>query len=89
MRTYMRKINNLRKNNIRGLLAVVPKSVKKIPGSIYKMKLLRRISRCSNVTQKACNKKRSCKYVKKTKNQKGHCRTKRNKSHKIVRYMKR
>ena len=76
MKIYLRKINNLRRNNIRGLLKVVPKSVKQIPGSIYKMKLVKRISRCSNVTRKACNKKRSCKYIKKSKHQKGHCRTK-------------
>ena len=88
MKKYLKKNNNLRNNNIRGLLAVVPKSVKKIPGSIYKMKLLKRSSKCSKLTQKKCNRKTSCKYVKKTKNQKGHCRSKKNILHKVVKFIK-
>ena len=88
MKNYLRKANSLRRNNIRGLLAVVPKSVKKIPRSIYKMKLLKRSSRCSKLTQKKCNRKRSCKYVKKTKNQKAHCRSKKNILHKVLKFIK-
>ena len=55
---YLKKINNLRSNNVRGLLAVVPKSLKNITGSIYRMKLLKRSSKCSRMTRKNCYKKK-------------------------------
>jgi len=88
MRQVLRKVNSLRRPSFRGLLKIIPKSIKKASGSVYKMKLVNRVSRCSKVSKKECNKKRDCKYINKTKTQKGHCRAKKYKFHTIKRLVK-
>tara|TARA_B100002051_G_C16402828_1_gene470746 strand:- start:378 stop:647 length:270 start_codon:yes stop_codon:yes gene_type:complete len=88
MKNYIRQINPQRKSNLRGLFKVLSKSIKKHSGSIHKMGLLKRSSHCRGASKKVCGKKRDCKYVLKTKKQKGHCRPKRNMSHTVKKFLK-
>tara|TARA_B100001094_G_C17956193_1_gene683102 strand:- start:161 stop:430 length:270 start_codon:yes stop_codon:yes gene_type:complete len=88
MKQYLRRVRNATKPHFRGLLKVLPKSIKKARGSIYKMKLINRVSKCSKVSKKECDKKTSCKYIKKSKTQKGHCRSKKYKFHTVKRLLK-
>lgn len=57
---------------------ILYKKPNKFKGSLLKIKTLKRISRCNNLTKQQCDKNKKCKMTKATSTRKSACRPRKN-----------